>query len=191
MNYLALLIAKYGYFILFPLSIVEGPVVTIIAGFFVSLGILNFFWVYAIAVTGDAIGDSICYGFGRWGGEFFFKRIGSRIGVTRDKLEKVKNYFDLHGHKTITLSKLIHGIGFTGLIAAGSLKVPYRKYVATCFLITIIQSAAVLAIGVIFGHAYAQLIRYLDYFTTVTVIAGIFIVFFILIFKKFKINLKQ
>lgn len=191
MEYLVLFISKYGYFILFPIAIVEGPIVTIIAGFFVSMAFLNFFLVYAIVVAGDVVGDTLCYMIGRWGGAVFFRWVGPYVGITQEKLEKVKTYFDLHSHRAITLSKLIHGFGFTGLMVAGSLKVPYQKYITICFLTTLIQSMALLIIGVLFGHAYVQLSKYLNYFASATIVIGISVIILIILFKKFKINLKR
>jgi membrane protein DedA with SNARE-associated domain len=49
----------YKYFVLFPIMVVEGPIITIIAGFLVSLGHLNGLAAYAVLVAGDVTGDSI------------------------------------------------------------------------------------------------------------------------------------
>ena len=186
---LIFLITKYGYAILFPLAIIEGPIATIVAGFLVSLGLLNPFLVYAVIMLGDIIGDSLAYGLGRWGGGMFFSRIGPRIGVTPEKLEKVKRYFDAHGQRTITLSKIIHGIGLTGLVVAGMIRVPYRTYITICFLTTLVQAALFLGVGILFGHAYAQLNNYLNYFASVTVIIGVLVAFFVILIKKLHIHI--
>lgn len=188
MEYIILLISKYGYFILFPIAVVEGPIATIIAGFFVSMAFLNFFLVYAIVVAGDVVGDTLCYAFGRWGGAIFFRWVGPYVGVTQEKLKKVQAYFNSHNHRVIVLSKFIHGIGISGLIVAGSLKVPYKRYFTICFFTSLIQSMALLVIGVLFGHAYIQLSRYLNYFASATIVIGASVVILIILFKKFKIK---
>lgn len=190
MENLVLLISQYGYLILFPLAVIEGPISTIIAGLFVSMGLLNPFIVYVIMITGDIVGDTLCYSVGRWGGKPFFDTIGPYLGVTDTNKEKAKIYFDVHGKKTIVLSKIIHGIGITGLFVAGSLRISYKKYITTCFLITLVQAALFLSIGILFGRAYIQLNKYLNYFSSTTIIISAFIVVFIVISKRFKIKIK-
>ncbi|MDO8676837.1 MAG: VTT domain-containing protein [Candidatus Azambacteria bacterium] len=182
MESLVLLLTKYGYFILFPISIIEGPIVTIIAGFLVSLGLMNVFIVYAVVMAGDVIGDSVFYVIGLGGGSFisrYFKK-------NTEKIEKVKKYFEIHQYKAIAMSKLFHGIGIMGLLAAGSLRVSYKRYITICFLTTTAQSLVLLTVGILFGHAYVQLNKYLNYFSTTTIIAGL-IIAFIIIIKKLKL----
>lgn len=182
MESLVLLLTQYRYFILFPLAVVEGPITTIIAGFLASLGLMNVFIVFAIVMAGDIVGDTGVYMIGRSGGALFshyFKKHS-------DKLNKAKKYFEIHRHKAIVLSKLIHGIGITGLFTAGILRIPYKRYITLCFLTTAVQSTVLLIVGVLFGHAYVQLNKYLNYFSTTTIIAGLIIIFIVVI-KKFKL----
>src|SRR3989338_6750213 len=65
------LLTTYKYLLLFPIVIVEGPIITVIAGFLSSLGQLNFFISYAIAVVGDVVGDCIYYALGFYGRQKF------------------------------------------------------------------------------------------------------------------------
>lgn len=157
------LVLAYKYLILIPLAIIEGPILSIIAGFLVSLGFLNAFMVYIIVVLGDVIGDSMFYSLGRWGHTLLHEH-GHRVGATKERLAQAKEYFGNHHGKAITMSKLIHGIGVAGLVTAGSLKIPYRRFIGTCVLISIPQAAVLLIIGIIFGHTYVQIGKYLDYF---------------------------
>ena len=60
------LLFTYSYLILFPLVVVEGPIVTIIAGFLVSLGFMDFIPTYLTIVSGDLVGDFVYYSAGRW-----------------------------------------------------------------------------------------------------------------------------
>lgn len=182
MENLVLLLTNYGYFILFPISVIEGPIVTIIAGFLSSLGIMNIFIAYAVVMAGDVVGDSGIYWIGRFGNAFFSRYFKKQ----HEKIERVKEYFKAHERKAIALSKLFHGIGITGLLAAGSLKVPYKRYIMICFLTTAAQSVVLITIGALFGHAYIQLNRYLNYYAAATIVVGLIIIFVIAI-KKLKL----
>lgn len=181
-----LLLDQYKYIILFPIAVIEGPIITIIAGFFVSLKIFNIFWSYVIVLAGDATGDTILYILGRWGGAALIRRVGPYLGATPTRMEKVKEQFDLRGRRAITFSKLFHGIGMAGLITAGSLKVPYGKYISTCFLVTIFQAAVFMAIGIFFGSAYVKIGQYLDYFAAATVAIALVIIL-VIVLRKYKL----
>lgn len=52
-----LLLTAHKYLFLFPAAVVEGPIVTVIAGFLSSLGIFNIFIAYAVVVVSDIVGD--------------------------------------------------------------------------------------------------------------------------------------
>lgn len=177
MEHTETIIRSYGYLALFPLAIIEGPIVTIIGGFLVSLKILNPVLVYLIVIAGDMLGDTIFYLLGRYGRAHFLKWIGPKIGVTHESLEKVRTHFDIHGHKTIMMAKLVQGVGVAGLVAAGSARVPYLRYMSMCIVVTTIQAAGFLTIGYFFGHAYVTLNAYLHYFASgaivIALVAGV------------------
>ena len=176
---------KYGYVILFPLAIIEGPVLTLFCGFLVTLGYFNPWIVYAIMLVGDSVGDTLQYVLGRAGGPLVFKYIAPYFGATPEKIEKSKEYFHSRRNRAIFFSKLIHGIGSAGLMAAGSLHIPYKKYIGICFVISLFQSAVLLSIGILAGHTYLQLARYLDYFGAGTLTLGLGVLVYLGI-KKFK-----
>lgn len=180
------LLMTYKYALLFPLSIIEGPIVTVLGGFLSSLHLMNWLAIYVIVILGDIVGDTSIYSFGRWGGEFF-KKHGFRIGFPHERLEVAKKYFTNHHHKALIASKLFHGIGVSGLVAAGILKIPYMRFIRTCLIISLLQSAVFLLIGIFFGHAYQQIGQYFDSYAaiiSIIILAIITLVIFLKIKKK-------
>lgn len=179
------LLLTYKYIILVPLAIVEGPIITVVCGFLVTLGVFNPILVYVVMVLGDIVGDGIIYYVGYSGKRFlkFFK-------ITDEKLEKAKIYFRDNHHKAIMMSKFIHGLGIVGLIAAGASHVPYKKYFKTCGLISVIQSLFFMIMGVLFGHAYVVIGKYLNYYAALVSVVVLVILLFIVI-KKYRINTRN
>jgi len=183
-----LLLIKYKYLILFPIVVVEGPFATMISGFLISTHVFNVFIAYPVVVFADLAGDTIFYLIGRWSGVSLLKHT-ARFGVTEEKLETAKKYFANHHHKALMASKLIHGVGVSGLIAAGVLKISFYKYLRTCFFIALCQSAFLLLLGFIFGHAYLQIGQYLNiYAKIISIIALLALGWFI--FSKLKGSFK-
>ena len=178
------LLLTYKYIILMPLAIIEGPIIAVLCGFLVTLKVLNPLLVYVILVLGDIVGDGGIYYLGYSG-----KRFLKYFKVTEEKLEKAKIYFRDNHKKAIFMSKLVHGIGFTGLLAAGASHVPYKRYFKTCALISIVQSAVMILIGVLFGHAYVQIGKYLNYYAAgISII--VLIVLLIVFIRKYKVNIR-
>lgn len=179
------LLLTYKYLILIPLSIAEGPIVSVIAGFLTTQGIFNIFLVFLIMVTGDIIGDGIFYYIGYKG-----KKLFDYFNVNEEKVEKAKVYFENNHYKAIASSKIMWGIGTAGLIAAGVLHVSYKRYFKTCALYSLGQSFIMIALGIFFGQAYVIIGKYFDYYAAgiSTLILGA-LLFFIFI-RKYKQNKK-
>ncbi len=186
MNNIINLLLHYKYLILLPLSVIEGPIITVIAGFFATMGIFNPYLVYTIAVVGDIFGDTLAYGIGRWGSVPFINHFGRYVGITPEKTEKARAYFETHHTRAVLFSKIFHGVGVAGLITAGNLKVPYKRFFWLCIRISLVQSAIFLTLGLLFGKAYIKFGRYLDYFGIATIGIGIAVLLFFIIKKYIK-----
>jgi membrane protein DedA with SNARE-associated domain len=167
------LLTQYKYYILLPLAIVEGPILAVIAGFLCIEGFLNLFICYPIIVLGDIIGDSLCYSLGRWGVPKFIKKIATILGVNYNNIDKVRTYFDANPNKTISLSKIILGIGFAGIYIAGNVRIPYLHFIRICLITSAVQYIFYLGMGLLFGNAYQQISHYLNFFAAVTIVAAL------------------
>jgi membrane-associated protein len=170
------LLSHYKYLILYPLAIVEGPILAVVAGFLCTAGLLNAFLVYPIIVLGDITGDSLCYMFGRWGVPGFLKGFVKRFGLRPQNMERVRAYFDSNPNKTISLSKITLGIGFAGIYLAGNAKIPYPKFIRICLVTSALQYVVYLGIGLLFGSAYQQISHYLDFFAALTFVIALAII---------------
>ncbi|MBI3633524.1 MAG: hypothetical protein HY226_04500 [Candidatus Vogelbacteria bacterium] len=178
MDYLITLLSRYGYIMLLPAAIFEGPIVTVVAGFLSTFSILNPILVYITVVVGDIIGDSFCYALGWFKTGTIVSAITKMLKIGDAEINRVKKYFDVHHRKAVAMSKLFHGIGVAGLITAGHIKVPFWRYISTCFSITIFQVAAFLTLGVFFGSSYLAINQYLNNFATATILGGVAVVIF-------------
>jgi membrane-associated protein len=182
---LFLLLFKYKYLILFPLAIVEGPILAVIAGFLCMGGYLNIFIVYPIIVAGDMVGDTVSYLFGRLGVPVFLKRIIKNLGLRPENMERVRTYFDSNPRRTISLSKITLGIGFAGIYMAGNARIPYSRFILICLITSALQYVVYLGIGLLFGSAYKQISHYLNYFAASTIVAFLAIILFYIV-KSFR-----
>lgn len=100
----------YGYSIMLPLMILEGPIATIVSAFFASLGMFNVYVVLILSIFGDIFGDLILYWFGYYGGMPFVKKFGKYVGLKASMVKKMQKYFASHGGKTIFVIKSTTGL---------------------------------------------------------------------------------
>lgn len=168
-----LMFSQYGYLIILPLAIVEGPIITILAGFIASQGVLNIIIVYIVVVVGDLLGDSIYYAIGRFSKRTFFNKYGHYIGMTASRIDKLTNYFNRHGGKTLMFGKLTHALGWPILVTAGIVEMPFIKYLYLNLLGTIPKSLGFLLLGYYVGYAYKTID---SYFNKIFFIIGVIII---------------
>ncbi|MFA5948228.1 MAG: DedA family protein [Candidatus Gracilibacteria bacterium] len=183
------LITTYKYYILFPISIFEGPVVTIIGGLLSAHGLLNIFIAFAVLMAGDMAGDTLYYSIGRWGSRHFIRKWGHYIGLKEDKLIHIENHFKKHAIKTLLLGKT-QAIGGIFLAAAGMSKMSYWKFMWINILGSIPKIIILLAIGFYLGTAMKLIIinNYISYYA---IIATIILIMIIVLYFVFKPKIKD
>ena len=183
---MVLLLTKYGYFILFPLAAIEGPMVSLVVGFLIYLGYLKFLPAYAILLLGDLIPDTVYYYIGRFGNKRkIMEKYGSRLNL-------VEKLWREHGRKTMFFSKLAYGLSRLFLISAGLVNMPFRKFISYAFPVTLFQYGVIMTIGYFLGHSYQLAERYIQYaYVIVAAILILFIVCYILITKYARKRIKE
>ncbi len=171
------LLGHYGYFVLLPASIIEGPIVTIIAGGITSLGLMSFWVAYAVIIIGDTIGDIIHYSVGRYGGMPLAKKWGAYLGLKDRHIESLETNFRKHEKKSYILGKLAHGVGGAVLVIAGLVKAPFSRFLFWNILSTAVKSYFLLLLGFYFIHALTRINSALDLIASIAIISGVLIFF--------------
>ncbi len=184
LSLIILWLLKYRYLILFPVTLFEGPIITVIAGYLSSLGFLNFYIAYIIVVLGDTAGDLLYYAAGRWGRWQFSKKWGYLFDIEEGKAAKMEKYFSRHAGKTLFVGKF--GYGFVGslLFASGIANVSVLRFLAFTFPATLIKSMMLLLVGFYFGYAYKRIAVYLDYTSYIMVATAILLVIIYFSFQR-------
>lgn len=154
---------QYGYWLMLPLMIAEGPVVTIIAAMLASLGAFNWFVVLILSVIGDMLGDIIFYGLGyRWG-MGFVRKVGKYLGITERVVERMEEYFLNHGGKTIFAVKSTTGLCWATFVTAGIVKMDFKKFLKYSFLGGVVWSGFLVAMGYFYGYLWKEIKQYISW----------------------------
>lgn len=156
------LIYTYSYIILFPLVVVEGPVITMIAGFLISTNFLDPIPAYLTILTANLTGDILYYSAGRWFFTSSIRKLTSFFRIRKNRIEKIESQLRKHSGKVIFFGKLSHILGGLILVASGVVEVPLGKYILFCFLAEAPKSLILLLVGYFFGNTVSNYGRYMN-----------------------------
>ncbi len=189
MNEILLLILKFKYLILFPIAAVEGPVVTLIAGFLVSINILEFFPAYIIILLGDFIPDLIFYYIGTLGSyqKLVDKFQGSKTKIISSGLSTIERLWKTHPRKTMFFAKVTYGVATPFLISAGLIKMPLKKFISLTIPVTLLQCSTIFFIGYYLGQSFVLAQKYINYWLPIiSLVIMLVIMLYVLIARLFK-----
>jgi len=182
------------YVILFPLALIEGPVLALFVGFLVRFGYLDLFAAYGIMVAGDFFPDSFYYYIGHFAHkkgwvERLSKKFTSKTSFILDNQSVLNKLWSNHGKKMMLFSKQAYGLSTVLLISAGLTEMPYRRFIRYAFPITLLQYVVFISVGYFLGSSYAVAGPYIDYVRWVLAgIAVLFILTYVFIQKRVREN---
>ena len=141
------LIQGHGLFILAPLALIEGPIVSVLGGYLAGHGLLNLWALLAVVIAADLLGDAILYAIGQRGGRLLPSRLRARLMANTPLQERLRREMRDHGARMLVIAKITHGAGFAVLMAAGAARYPFARFLAVNLAATIVKSSALVALG--------------------------------------------
>jgi membrane protein DedA with SNARE-associated domain len=147
----------HGSALILPLSVIEGPVVSVLTGCLVAQGYFDWYWALALLVCGDVIGDAIYYWIGRRGGTPI-AGLGRWLGVRGCVTPDVQRRLRENAAKMLLIGKWTHSIGCVVLVGSGMLRLPLPRFLLLNLLATVPKSAVLFGFGY-FASAYLPLIE--------------------------------
>jgi membrane protein DedA with SNARE-associated domain len=184
------LIIEYRYWILIPLSFIEGPIVAFIAGTLASVGYFNVYLLAVLFLVRDVAVDLLMYAIGFYGGRTAFAhRMLKRFGVDDKEFADIKLLWNKHAFSTMFFSKLSYGVAAAFIMIAGMVEMPLKKFVTYAFLIAVAHYGVLLFVGYYFGNTFGSIEGILT--NIQYVILGAAIVFTVYFLFKRYINKKM
>lgn len=159
----------YKYLLLFPVSVVEGPMITVLGGFLSKQGVFSPLGVFWVVLLGDIVGDAFYYHVGKVAKQATLVRFGKYLGFSASNLAHVEQQFKTHGRKLLASGKYTEGVGTLMLIAAGAAGFPYSEFLVWNALVAMPKVFGCVLLGYYFGAAYEQLDRYFGYAKEISV----------------------
>jgi membrane protein DedA with SNARE-associated domain len=155
-------VQNLSYLIVFLLIFVEGSITNYVAAFAASLGYFNVFIIFSLAIAGNFIGDVIFYSLGRAGKKTFLKKHFGKA-THSIKAKKLAAYLHRHPWKAMLIIKVTPWLPTPGLILAGIVKMPLKKFLSYSLLICTITAVIVTFLGYYSGALFSLLYTYAKY----------------------------
>jgi membrane protein DedA with SNARE-associated domain len=182
----------YKYEAIFPIAVLEGPLITIISGFLVSRHVLAFLPAFLVVFLGDAVSDTFLYIIGHHGRNFIQKL--KFLRVTDESINKMEAQYARSPWKTMLLAKVSYGLGTVFMISAGLSHMSRRRFFQSAFVLNAFRSLILLSIGYYFGRVALRLgPEYLENYTiaVIIIVPLVYLIFKIIQKRKAKINMLQ
>ncbi len=178
----------YGYWIMLPLMIIEGPVATLISAILASLGAFNVFVVLFLSILGDMIGDVILYWTGYRFGMGFVRSVGKYMGITEKLVLRMEKYFTRYGERTIFLVKSTTGLAWVTFVTAGIVRMDFKKFLKNSFYGGIVWSGFLVFAGYFYGYLWREVKQYIEWIGWVVFTTAVITIIGIMIYKRLQAN---
>ena len=155
------LLAHYGYVVLFPVAVIEGPLAAMFAGAFVASGEFDFFVVFFLLFAADLVGDALYYSLGRFSHQRFLSGFGKKLGITEEKMAPLHDGFKRHDWKLILLGKT-QALGSIILYFAGATRMPFLRFMFWNLLGTLPKVLLFELVGYFLGQGVIHSTRYIN-----------------------------
>jgi membrane protein DedA with SNARE-associated domain len=133
--------------------VVPGETVMLLGGAVAGQGAISIYLLIAIAWFCAWLGDTTSFFLGRKLGREFVLKHGPRVGISHERFEKVEDYFDRHGGKTIFIGRWISLVRAFAPFIAGSSGMQYRGFVPYSILGTGLWASLHILVGYFFSNA--------------------------------------
>ena len=140
--------------------VVPGETVMLLGGAVAGQGAIDIYLLIAIAWFGAWLGDTTSFFVGRRLGREFVLEHGSRVGIGRERFERVEAYFDRHGGKTIFIGRFVSLVRAFAPFIAGSSGMRYRAFVPYSILGTGLWASAHILVGYFFSRSIDSAAKY-------------------------------
>ena len=163
------------YVLIFLGMFIEGDVILFLSFYLAHEGDLNLFGVIIICIIGILLGDMCWYKFGIYPEKWFpflKKRVEKISAILDDQLQK--NLF-----RTVLISKFTYNLHHITLMRVGALRVPFKKYLKTDILSSIIWIISIGGLGYASSLSFSLFKKYLK-FAEIGLLISL-VIFFVLI----------
>ena len=158
------------------------------AGYLVSIGRFNLFWVATAGALGCNIGSTVAYLIAARGGRAAVEKWGSLLLMGPHELQRVDRYFEKYGSVTVFFGRLLPGVRTFIAVPAGLARMPQVKFQVYTFLGSWPWCFGLTYVGMKLGEAWHTDPRFHEWFHRFHLVVEIALLAFVVWFVWSHIN---
>ncbi|MBN9737793.1 MULTISPECIES: VTT domain-containing protein [unclassified Pseudonocardia] len=136
--------------------VLEGPVVTVVAGSLAGAGLLDWWAVWLVAVLADVVSDTVFYLLGRGGARPRLAPLLVRLGLTTRRREALRDRVDENLGQVVIGAKVVDVGAIPAFLAIGLAGVSYHRFLAWAVPAAAVRTAVLVGIGGWVGGRFAS-----------------------------------
>ncbi len=168
----------WTYVLLAVLVAIEGPIATLLGAAAASAGLMRPGLVFLAAATGNLTADTLWYSLGYLGKTEWLFHFGRRLGLRQSLIDHLKMNMVKHATKVLFLAKLTVSFVIPSLIAAGLLRVPWKRWFPALVLAETLWTGSLLLIGYYTTEALKRVEQRVEYVALAASIIFVMLVIF-------------
>jgi membrane protein DedA with SNARE-associated domain len=155
--------AAWTYILLAFLVLIEGPIAVLAASAAASTGLMRPGLVFLSAAVGNLTADSLWWFLGYAGKPEWIHGIGRRLKIRESMLEHLKHSMVKHATQVMFLAKITLSFSIPTLIAAGLLRIPWKRWFPWFVLAEIMWTGSLVLIGYYATQAVTRVAEGVEY----------------------------
>jgi len=191
-NWIINLISSWGYSGILVLMTIESACVPLpseiimpFSGYLVSTGRFNLHLASITGALGCAIGSTISYFAGYYGGRPLILKYGKYILISKHELDRADRFFTRFGSSAVFIARLLPIVRTFISLPAGISKMPFGRFIIYSFIGSLPWCYALVYAGKILGENWLIIKNYIRKFD---ILIAIFIIALIALFIIYKIK---
>jgi membrane protein DedA with SNARE-associated domain len=153
----------WTYFLLAFLVLVEGPIAVLAASAAAAAGLMRPGLVFLSAAVGNLTADSLWWLLGYSGKPEWIHAMGRRLKIRESQIEHLKHTMVKHATRVMFLSKITLSFSIPALIAAGLLRIPWKRWFPWFVLAEVLWTGSLVLIGYYTTHAIAHVAQGMEF----------------------------
>ncbi len=176
----------WTYIILALLVLMEGPIATLLGAAAASAGLMRPLGVFAAAAIGNLTADTLWYSLGYMGRTNWIQSFGRRFGVNERLLHHLEQQMIAHATRVLFLAKLTLSFVIPSLIAAGLLRIPWKRWFPSLIVAETLWTGSLVLIGFYTTEAIKRVQQWVEY-----VALGVSVIFVVVVILEGRRLIKQ
>ncbi|MGE5072015.1 MAG: DedA family protein [Anaerolineae bacterium] len=168
----------WTYLLLGLLVLLEGPIATLLGAAAASAGLMRPWGVFAAAAIGNLSADTLWYTLGYLGKTKWIFQFGRRFGVRDSLIRHLEQHMIAHATRVLFLAKLTLSFVIPSLIAAGLLRIPWRRWFPSLLLAETLWTGSLVLIGFYTTEAIKRVEQWVEYAALAVSLIFVMIVIF-------------